>query len=186
MPLFRSFWLPLALFAGLAVSHAAHAQVSIYGTVAYTGYGLSPDNGSSYYDKSGTPGFVLGGFYNFPIQSRLTAGLDLRLTNSPGTRGGTAGALALRIGVVPHHVPLRPYFQLGGGFVSSTTDAELINDGLTPGTYTTGAITLVFGLDIRITNTIDIRALEIGSQAGPSAGVGYIDTGIVYHFGNKH
>ena len=174
----------LGLFAALCFSGAATAQTSVYGAIALTDYGLATVNNSTYYFKSGAPGFVVGGFYNFPIQSRLTAGLDLRLTNSPGIKGGTAGAHAFRIGFVPDVVRLRPYFEIGGGVVSASTNTELMNDGVRSGTYTGGAAIIVFGLDIRITKSIDFRALEIGSEASSSVGVAYADTGIVYHFGS--
>jgi hypothetical protein len=64
-------------------------------------------------------GFPGGGFYNFPIQSRLTAGIDGRMSYGLGTRGGVSVTGALRVGFVPKVNPLRPYFQLGGGVVSS-------------------------------------------------------------------
>ena len=109
---------------------AARSQTSVYGAFADTAWGLTPVNSSALSFKSGAPGFVAGAFYNFPIDSRLTAGLDLRLAESPGTKGGTAGALALRIGFVPHEVRLRPYFELGGGFLTTSTNTELVNDGV--------------------------------------------------------
>jgi hypothetical protein len=161
---------------------AAHAQASVYGAVAVTEYAVTPVNSSSLSFKSGTLGFVMGAFYNFPIDSRLTAGLDLRLTESPGAKGGTSGALAFRIGFVPREVRLRPYFELGGGFLSTSTNPELVNDGVRAGTYTNGTVALVFGLDIRVTNAIDIRALEIGDEASSVSGTGYVNAGFVYHF----
>jgi hypothetical protein len=164
---------------------AACAQASVYGAIALTSYGASNTNGSTFYDKSGSAGFVVGGFYNFPIQSRLTAGLDLHLTNSPGGKGGTAGALTFRVGFVPQQVPLRPYFEIGGGMVSTSTNTELVNDGIKAGTYTNGAAIIAAGLDIRITPSIDIRAIELGAEAGGNSGVGFADAGVVYHFGHR-
>jgi hypothetical protein len=182
----RSLGLPLGLLVLLCSSRASSAQVSAYGAIAVTGYGIDT-NSTGLYEKSGSPGFVIGGFYNFPIDSRLTAGLDLRLTNSPGTKGGTAGAVAIRVGFVPHVVRLRPYLELGGGFVRTTTNAELINDGVRSGTYTNGALIITTGLDIRATHSIDIRALEIGGEAGGNSSVGFVDAGVVYHFApRKH
>lgn len=181
----RSIWLALSLLLVLCCSRAVQAQTSVYGAIALTAYGLKANNSSTYYFKSGAPGFVVGGFYNFPIDSRLTAGLDLRLTNSPGIKGGTAGALAFRIGFVPNVVRLRPYFEIGGGVVSTSTDPELVNDGVRPGTYTNGAAIIVLGLDFRVSNSMDFRVLDISSEASSTGGAVYADTGIVYHFGRR-
>ena len=176
----------LGLLAVLCFSAVAQGQASVYGAIALTASGVSPAASSSnYYFKSGAPGFVAGGFYNFPIQSRLTAGLDLRIVNGPGTKGGTASSLALRIGFVPDVVRLRPYFEIGGGVVSTSTNAELVNDGVPAGTYTGGAAMIAFGLDIRITHRIDFRLLDIGSEANGSNGMVYANSGIVYHFGAR-
>ena len=176
MPRLRLLWLPLCLFFVLRLSSAG-AQVSVYGTGAITAYGLKADNSSTISFKSGTPGFVIGGFYNFPIASRVTVGLDLRLEESPGAQGGTAGAVAFRVGVVPHHVPLRPYFELGGGVIGTSTNTELVNDQVRAGSYTNGAAIVAFGLDIPVTHSVDIRALDIGSEASGSSGAVYADTG---------
>ena len=161
---------------------AARSQVSAYGAAAVTEFAVTPVNSSNLSFKSGTPGFIVGGFYDFPIDSRLTAGLDLRLAESPGAKGGTSAALALRVGFVPHKVRLRPYFELGGGLLSTSTNAELVNDGVRAGTYNNGALALIFGLDVRVTRSIDIRALEIGDEASNVSGTGYLDAGVVYHF----
>jgi hypothetical protein len=165
----------------LTSTQTAHAQTSVYGTVATTNFCL---NSSSYTNcKSDTLGFLGGGFYNFPIQSRLTAGIDGRVSYGLGTRGGESATAALRIGFVPTRNPLRPYFQLGGGVVSSAG-----GDPLQGTRHTSGAVQSAFGLDIRLTPSIDLRALELGGAAGggsasnPSAGTAYLDGGVVYHF----
>lgn len=171
----------LALFILLLPTQTAHAQTSVYGAVGGTNFCL--DSNSNTQCKSDTLGFIFGGFYNFPIQSRLTAGIDGRFSYGLGARGGTSATAAFRIGFVPHHNPLRPYFQLGGGVVSSAG-----GDPLQARRITSGALQLALGLDIRMTDSIDWRAFEIGGASGsgsssdPSAGTSYIDTGIVYHF----
>ena len=146
---------------------------------------MKPVNSSTYSFKSDAPGFVIGAFYNFPIDSRVTVGLDGRLAENPGAKGGTAGAIAFRVGFVPHHVPLRPYFSIGGGVISTSTNTELVNDQVRAGSYTNGAAMIAFGLDIPVTHSIDIRALDIGSEAGGSSGAVYADTGVVLHFGRR-
>jgi len=163
-------------------SHAqtSHAQTSVYGNVAVTNFCL--DSSSHTNCKSDTLGLLAGGFYNFPIQSRLTAGIDGRMSYGLGTRGGVSVTSALRIGFVPTHNPLRPYFQLGGGVVSSAG-----GDPLQGQRKTSGAVQIALGLDIRLTGSIDWRALEIGGATGvgstssPGAGTSYIGTGVVYH-----
>ncbi len=183
MPSSRFFTPVLLLGCSLAaLPSCSSAQTSVYGAVAITAYGVEPSNSSALSFKSGTPGFVVGGFYNLPIDSRVTVGLDARLEESPGAKGGTAGAVCLRIGFVPHQVRLRPYFELGGGFLSTSTNTELVNDGVTAGTYSNGAAAVAFELDIRVTSTIDIRALELGEEASSTSGTVYLNTGVVYHF----
>jgi hypothetical protein len=169
------------LFLLLLPTQTAPAQTSIYGSVAVTNFCRS---GSFYTNcKSDTLGFLGGGFYNFPIQSRLTAGIDGRMSYGLGTRGGVSATAAFRIGFVPHQNPLRPYFELGGGVVSSAG-----GDPLQAQRKTNGVLQLALGLDIRLTPSIDLRALELGGAAGagssssPAAGTAYIDAGVVYHF----
>jgi hypothetical protein len=183
-PLLRFLGYPplFALFVFLLLpTQTAHAQTSVYGTVAGTNFCLNSSSRTTC--KRDTLGFLAGGFYNFPIQSRLTAGIDGRISYGLGTRGGVSVTSALRIGFVPHHNPLRPYFQLGGGVVSSAG-----GDSDQATRKTSGALQLALGLDIRLTDSIDLRALEIGGASGagsssnPGAGTSYVNTGVVYHF----
>jgi hypothetical protein len=121
----------------------------------------------------------------------LTAGIDARGSYGFGDRGGTFAAAALRIGFVPERVVLRPYFQLGAGVVSSTFTTRQITgpvtQGLTPQPtrFTSGAVEFAAGLDVRLSRSFDLRALEFGAL-GPtnstgSAGSAWLDTGVVYH-----
>ena len=96
----------LALFVLLPPTQTAHAQSSVYGTVAATDFCLNSSSGTSC--KRATLGFLAGGFYNFPIQSRLTAGIDGRMSYGIGTRGGVSATAALRIGFVPHSQSIAP------------------------------------------------------------------------------
>jgi hypothetical protein len=79
-------------------------------------------------------------------------------------------------------VRLRPYFEIGGGVVSS-----VINPGFAPQRITNGAVEFLGGLDVRLTDSVDLRAVEWGAAAGTSSSaltsaVGFLDAGFVYHF----
>ena len=179
----------LALAVLLFASSIGHAQIAAYGMATLNAYGAS--NGSTISLKSTTGGPTLGGFYNFPIQSRLTAGIDVRTTFSPGDNGGNFTGVAFRMGFVPTKVRLRPYFQLGGGVVSTTVPVYVnpVFNVYAPTNqrHTSGALQLALGLDIRLTDHWDYRVLDYGAAAGGSssgsAGVGWASAGVVYHFG---
>ena len=172
--------LALPLLA-LTFTRSAHAQTSVYGSLMYNDYVLFLNGQSNNSNRTG--GLIGGGFYNFPIQSRLTAGIDGRFAYGVGKRGGTAGIGALRVAFVPHQVPLRPYFELGGGVVSATFIDPLSVR------YTSGGLALIGGLDVRLTDSLDVRAFELGALAGGSTrsvGTAFLDAGIVYHFQPRH
>lgn len=178
-------YLPLfGLVALIVPTKTANAQASAYGAVALENFCTNASSHTSC--KSDTIGLIGGGFYNFPIQSRVTVGIDGRVSYGPGTRGGTSETAALRVGFVPDRNPLRPYFELGGGVVSSAG-----GDPRQAKRHTSGALQLAFGLDIRLTHSIDWRAAELGGAAGsgsganPAAGTAYLNTGIVYHFARR-
>jgi len=99
-------------------------------------------------------------------------------------------AAALRIGFVPERVVLRPYFQLGGGVVTSTFNINEITGPATQGLsqhstrFTSGGVEFAGGLDIRLNRSFDLRAVELGAVAGGSnqdVGSAFLDAGIVYH-----
>lgn len=180
----------LSLLFLFVPAKSIEAQASVYGTIALTDFGFTNYGSTTF--KSDTVGFVAGMFYNFPIESRFTAGIDGRVSQGFGTSGGTSVTAAFRAGFVPKRVVLRPYFQLGGGVVTSTgypTGVMVLLPGTLQSTrHTSGALQLAFGLDVRLTNSIDLRAVELGAAAGggsgSSTGVGtaYLNAGIVYHF----
>jgi hypothetical protein len=159
---------------------AAEAQVSAYCMVGLSRYGFTYQGDTSF--KDNTASFGGGAFYNFPIHSRLTAGIDGRVLYGPASYGGTTADVALRVGFVPTRVRLRPYFEIGGGVVSSVS-----NPGYAPQRITNGAAEFLGGLDIRLTDRVDLRAVEWGAAAGysnngPTSGVGFLEAGFVYHF----
>jgi hypothetical protein len=85
------------------------------------------------------------------------------------------------VGFVPTRIRLRPYFEIGGGVVSA-----VINPGVTPQRVTNGAAEFLGGLDIRLTDSVDLRAVEYGAAAGASnngrtSGLAFLDAGFVYN-----
>jgi hypothetical protein len=169
----------------LITQRPVQAQTSFYFAPALTAYGYASSNGTNF--KSDSGGFIAGMFYNFPIDSRLTAGIDARVSDSFGPRGGNFETAALRIAFVPEKIRLRPFFEIGGGVVSSSPDPASFADTARPTRRTNGAAELSFGLDIRLTDSFDLRAIELGAVAGPSSNatpdavVSFADIGVVYH-----
>jgi hypothetical protein len=87
-------------------------------------------------------------------------------------------------------VILRPYFQIGGGVVTTTVKNYVVVNGNTftvvpSQRFTNGAAEVDFGLDIRLTEHFDLRALDYGAAAGGSSttdvGMAFLGGGVVYH-----
>src|ERR1700678_2033862 len=135
----------------------AHAQFSVYGSLGVTDYGTAV-SGSSFIINGDFFGAGGGVTYIFPRDSRLTLGIDAREYVTPAIHGGSTGVASFRIGFVPHKVPLRPYFQLGGGYVFAKSP-----DTLGPKSVTTGAVGIGFGLDVPVSRNIDLRLPEVAS-----------------------
>ena len=165
---------------------AASAQTSVYGEVSATNYGYTV-NGGGLATSTDEVGGTVGGFYNFPIQSRLTAGLDAHFGFGTRTPGGFKGLVSARFGVVPTKFPLRPYLEIGGGFVS--TRLPRLTNLVGPETISSGALELGAGLDFRVTRAVDWRLIEIEGAAGggtKAAGSASLSTGLVYRFASAH
>jgi hypothetical protein len=174
----------------LVLSHKASAQTSVYGSAMLDAFGGTGDYYGNGEFKGNAAGFIVGAFYTFPSPSRFKAGVDGRITYSPGDKGGSAYTGALRVSFVPTHVRLRPYFQIGGGVVKtdlSTVTCDSYNCYGTVVHATSGAAQIVFGLDVRLTDHFDLRAIDYGADAGgssggPHAAAAFIDAGVIYHF----
>lgn len=190
MSIIRCLSTTLVVIGTFTVVAAVPAQTSVYGTVAAARFGFTGDNypnGPSFKPETGAA--IVGAFYTFPSASRFKAGLDGRVILSPGYNGGSAYTGALRAGFVPNRNRLRPYFQIGGG-VASTQLRETIcglTCSISVSRVTNGVLQLDFGLDIRATNQLDIRAFDWGAVAGTSNGsahadAGFFSGGVVYHF----
>ena len=180
-----SFMLFAAIVLLIAIRPAS-AQVSAYGTIAVTNYAYS-FNGDALNEGKDRVGIGAGGFYNFPIQSRLTAGIDVRGSVTPGPTGGEKVFVSGRIGFVPKRNPLRPYVQIGGGVISANVPgySNIVHSQ----TATHGALDLALGLDVRLSRGFDWRAMEVESGAGvgsnSSSGSASISTGVLYRFGPR-
>jgi hypothetical protein len=180
--------LPALVFTALLFSHAASAQTSVYASAELTNYGYSstangtlnysPGTGSySYYaDGAGISG---GAFYLFPSESRLKAGVDLRGMYSPGSRGGAGSFGSLRVEFVPHENPLRPYFEIGGGFLTTVYASAASNPFGGRGRITSGAADIDFGLDVRTSSRLAIKA-ELGGFSGTNVGHASLGVGLSY------
>lgn len=191
----------LYLLAVLALDYAAGAQgislrkppFAAYGEGMWSNYSAGRNN-SGLSSNGGCIGFGGGGFYNFPIESRFTAGIDVRGAFSPCVRGGSMGAVQGRFGFVPEHFILRPYFGLGLGLVHSKSTSESYyvtqNGTVIPiGNITKLGVALSFGLDVRLTHSLDLRAIELAGAAGGAtssseAAMGSLGSGLVYRFGH--
>lgn len=164
---------PLCVLIVALIHDTASAQdAAFYGTADITTYGYNTGYANDISFRTTRGGGILGGFYNFPIASRLAAGIDTRFGYSPTATGGTFGAAALRIAFVPHKVRLSPYFQFGGGYihVSGSTGTTVFN-GLSSVTTSSqgrngGGAELAFGLDVRLTDHF--------------TGTAYLGSGLVY------
>ena len=186
-PLLKHLVLPVFC---LLSSVALHGQISVYGNVGLTAYETVQNSTISHLSTAG--GLMAGGFYNFPIESRLTAGVDVRTVAGFGSNGGDFTGAAFRIGFVPHQVPLRPFLQIGGGVVTTVLKNDTIYTGTTfrnvaNERLTNGAAELAFGLDVRITDQFDWRAFDYGAAVGggstsnKGAATAWLQTGVVYH-----
>ena len=191
MKLFR--FLLVSLCACVLLTAAdVKAQTSVYGAVALEGFGFTGGGyGSGGSFKGDTGGVIGGAFYTFPSSSRFKAGIDGRITYGAGYKGGQAYTGALRVGFVPNHNPLRPYFQIGGGVASTQLTQTTVCSGFSCSTstnrVTSGVAQIAFGLDVRLNEHFDIRAFDYGADAGSSNGsahaaAAFLDAGVVYHF----
>lgn len=170
----------------------APAQTSVYGTISVTDYGYTASSTSSAYTYKGdTAGMGGGVTWLFPSQSRLKAGLDGRFSYSPGNRGGEDASLSLRIAFVPHRNPVRPYFQIGGGFVHvpgssyivGTSNGYLVSEDRN---LTGGTANLMFGLEVRANSRWAIRAIELSGQASNRVAASHLGAGVIYTLGSTH
>jgi hypothetical protein len=190
--------LALALLSVFTLPSTARAQTSVYGTISLTNYGFSSTaqdtlnyspNANNFSFNSDNLGLGAGATYLIPSSHRFKAGLDLRETYSIGHGGGNSGFASLRLAFVPHRNPLSPYFQLGGGYIHSPLPGGEYVITVQPGDNTQvihqsgvtgGAIDIALGLNVRASEHWTIRAIELGSTAGPRVASASLGTGVIY------
>jgi hypothetical protein len=184
----------------VAATSRLHAQTIVYANADITQYGFSSSasgNGSyqpgtnnySYYKVGG--GLSGGAIQYFPSSSRLKAGVDLRGVYSPGKRGGAGGFAALRIAFIPHRNVFSPYFEIGGGVLSTTVyNVTSVTSGSSNVSITeqserihSGAADFDLGLNIRVAPRFAIRALEISGYAGSNVALSTVGFGVAYQLG---
>ena len=208
--------MPRLILFGLAaalIALPAQAQVAVYGLAAFTGIGDIPAGTSSsiftsppaYLTNSASrPGFAVGAVADIPHSGLLAFGLDVRGTVSPGTTGGSTFAAAARVALIPRYSRMRPYVLLGGGVASghspTYTGSELTLTGPSLSS-SNGVFVYGFGMDVRLTRHIDLRAIDLtngGAHGAASTAPGFFGpydtaypgvsffsaaTGILYRFG---
>lgn len=200
------------LFLALAAAPAAHAQiVSIYGTysplhasnVATGSIANPPAPGTSFssgyteqYTSFFTSGFgggvTLGALPLGPIH----LGFDLRGSTKPGTVGADTAFAGIRLGFKPPLLPIKPYVQASGGYVSTRTfNTTTTFPGGAPigGTFTNkyAAYLIAAGVDYKLAPFFDLRLIEVGvgqaldvlgGSSAPNATILTLNTGLVFHF----
>jgi hypothetical protein len=179
----------LSLLAAIftAFSCSGRAQTSVYAAVDATQYAYSsgnsgtgsyePGTGKYTADKVGV-GFDGGATYLFPSQSRLKAGIDGRGMYSPGVRGGAGGFGAFRVVFLPRRNPWSPYFQIGGGVLSTTVLSGAI--GRPRIRVSGGTANFDFGVNVRVNSRIAVRAIEFDGIAGSNVLLSSIGAGVIY------
>ncbi|HVG26099.1 MAG TPA: hypothetical protein VM865_00730 [Acidobacteriaceae bacterium] len=181
----------LCLAFALVFSSTAQAETAIYGTGTYEAFGFTGSNYSSGGSFKKATGGVNGGvFFTFPTESRFKASIDGRILYGAGKNGGQAYTGAFRVSFVPQHNRLRPYFQIGGGVASTQLTSPICSGfscSIQQRRVSNGVAQLAFGIDVRATDHMDIRAFDYGADAGSGTGAahaaaGFLDAGLVYHF----
>ena len=177
-----------ALVSTLTLTPSASAQNAVYGAVALSNYCLQ-SNGSEASCKSDTVGLSAGDTFLFRSASRLKAGIDARIDASPGDRGGEAFLAALRFTFVPRENRLSPYFQIGGGAITTTYPSVTCTfNGFSSNCITSqsrksgGAITFAVGLNVRAGEHLFIRPVELMGSAGSTVGHATFGSAVGYSF----
>ena len=172
----------LLVISLLAFTAAASGETSAYGMASIVAFGFSGAHYPGGTSPSNPTLSVLAGAPSTPFQAPAVskAGIDGRATLSPGYNGGSAYTAALRASLVPNRNRLRPYFQVGGG-VASTQSSETICNGFScsPRTdrVTNGVLHLDFGLDIRVSDQLDVRAFDWGADVGAAGNADHAAVG---------
>ena len=187
------------IVASLFAATTAHAQfVSVYGTfsplhLSNVGTGVTGSAYTQQFDSYWTPAFGGGVTLNMLNLHVVKLGLDVRGSTKPGTKGADTAELSVRLGFQPPLLKLKPYGQLGVGYLATRTfnvssdavGATVRNEYATLGGHV--------GVDAPLVPFLDFRILELGYAHAYSTGISFtnvnesanlftVSTGLVAHF----
>jgi hypothetical protein len=140
-------------------------------------------------------GFGGGVTFNFLPIGPVRLGFDLRGSTRPGTNGVDTALFGLKAGVKLPTIPLKPYIQGSGGYVSAraTNVSGYGGANRVGGTFSTqyAAYEILGGVDYSVAPFIDLRLIEVGGgkgydengyNTGQVLGLFTLNSGVVFHF----
>ena len=197
--MFRRLSLIATLAFAVAAAPAAHAQfLSVYGTfspvhVSNVGTGVTGSNNTQQFTSFWAPTLGGGVTVNMLNLHVVKLGLDARGATKSGTTGADTAELSLRLGFQPPLLRLKPYAQLGVGYLATRT--ANVSAGSAGATVTNKYATLGghAGVDAPLIPFLDFRVLELGFAHAYSTGISFtnvnesantftVSTGLVAHF----
>jgi hypothetical protein len=174
----------LAAAVILFVTHAAHAQLGIYGTLNATKV-INPVSTQSNIQNAINTGYwstggEVGVYYDFWRIGPISVGSDLRVSGASQAKLGLFGA---RVALHPTPLPFKPYVEGLVGVANSTNAYNLSSTDL--------AWEIAGGVDYSLIPHIDLRVLEFGggqistsatTTPTPTRSLYTISTGFAIHF----
>ncbi len=167
--------------------HVTNVQTgSVYSNGSYT------EQTTSYW----APAVGGGVTFNFLNLHIIKLGIDARGTTKPGTSGADTAQGAIRLGFQPPVLKIKPYVQVGVGYLGTRTTNVSTNpggSGTVGGTFTNKYATYGFqaGIDDPLAPFLDWRLIELGvshalntgiTTSAGNANVFSVATGLVLRF----
>jgi hypothetical protein len=192
----------VAIGLALCAVQQAHGQIiSIYGlfdpvhaTNVQTGAVYSGGSYNEQYTSFWAPGFGGGVTLNLLNLHILKLGIDARGSTKPGTTGADTAQGAIRLAFKPPILKIKPYVQVGAGYLGTRTvnvSTNPVSGTPVGGTFTNKYATwnVQGGIDTPIAPFLDWRVVEVG--AGHAFNTGFtsgnanlfsVATGLVLRF----